>query len=182
MNGRAGLTNWRAALVSTFGLGYAPFASGTWGSLPPPAIAVLVVLIAGPGLAVELAMLAMLAVFSVICVALGSWSEQHYGRKDPGEVVADETAGQALVLLALPWQAMHDAAGWHATGWAWNIALAAVAFLTFRAFDIVKPPPARNLERWPAGWGILVDDLIAALYAVLATQLFARLVLPLILG
>lgn len=165
--------NGRPALVTTFGLGYAPFASGTWGSLPPPAAAMLIVWLAGPGPTVDIVMAAVLVVFSVICVALGQWSEQHYGRKDPGEVVADETAGQALVLLALPWQTMTDT-----SSWLWNIALAAAAFLTFRFFDIVKPPPARNLERWPAGWGILVDDLIAALYALAATQLIARLVMP----
>jgi len=47
-------------------------------------------------------------------------------------------------------------------------------FLAFRIFDITKPPPARQLERLPAGWGILLDDLAAAVYANLLCQIIFR--------
>jgi phosphatidylglycerophosphatase A len=62
------------------------------------------------------------------------------------------------------------------TGWATGINLAA-AFVAFRIFDITKPPPARQLEALPAGWGILLDDLAAAVYANLACQILLRWVL-----
>lgn len=160
-------------LVTSLGLGNLRPAPGTWGSMPPVAVALLLVLGMGPGWHVDIVMVVLLAVASIICVGLGAWAEDHYGRKDPSEIVADETAGQALVLLALPWRAMTDT-----EGWLWNLTLAAVAFLAFRICDIIKPPPARGLERLSAGWGVLIDDLVAALYAVAATQVIARVLMP----
>ncbi|MHC5023758.1 MAG: phosphatidylglycerophosphatase A [Planctomycetota bacterium] len=88
-----------------------------------------------------------------------------------------EVAGQCVALLALPWRDVATSGGW-----TWNLALAATAFLAFRLFDILKPPPANGMQRWPAGRGILADDLVAGLYALIATQLIARLVLPEIMG
>jgi len=75
--------------------------------------------------------------------------------------------------LFLPWKPMIDS-----EGWIWNIALAATAFFAFRILDIIKPPPAFQAQRFRAGWGILVDDLIAGVYALLITQGVARLLLP----
>ena len=54
--------------------------------------------------------------------------------------------------------------------------LAGTAFFTFRFFDIVKPPPANQLQRLRAGWGILVDDLVAGVYALIVTQIIVRVV------
>jgi phosphatidylglycerophosphatase A len=51
-----------------------------------------------------------------------------------------------------------------------------LAFAAFRLFDVTKPPPARQLEHLPAGWGILMDDLAAAVYANLLCQIILRLV------
>lgn len=72
------------------------------------------------------------------------------GRKDPQFVVIDEVAGQLIALLGAPLN--------------WKAVLA--AFVLFRAFDIVKPPPVRQLEKLPEGTGIVVDDLAAGLYAL----------------
>jgi len=72
-------------------------------------------------------------------------------RKDPQNVIIDEVAGQWLTLAA----AAPD----------WRHALAGLAL--FRLFDITKPWPARRLERLPAGWGIMLDDLAAGLYAAI---------------
>jgi phosphatidylglycerophosphatase A len=77
------------------------------------------------------------------------------GKKDPQFVVIDETAGQLITLIAAPV--------------AWKSLLA--AFILFRAFDIVKPPPIRSLERFPEGTGIVVDDVGAGLYALAVMQL-----------
>ena len=90
---------------------------------------------------------------------LGVWAageaEKFFGRTDPGQVVMDEVVGQMLTFLLIP----------HAT-WKWLVG----GFLLFRAFDIVKPFPARQAERIPRGWGIMLDDVIAGVYglAVLA--------------
>jgi phosphatidylglycerophosphatase A len=77
------------------------------------------------------------------------------GAKDPQFVVIDEVAGQMVALIAVPL--------------AWKPVLA--AFLFFRVFDIVKPPPVRQLEAIPEGSGIVLDDIAAGLYALSATQL-----------
>ena len=160
------------------GLGHAPIASGTFGSLPPPALAVLVAIAtvaAGrPDLlqwTVNGALVACGLVFAAACVHYGAYAERTWGRKDPGQVVADEVAGQSLTLLALPWGMTNDVDGIVRT-----VVIAGVGFLAFRFFDILKPPPARGLERLPAGWGVLVDDLAAGVYALAVMQVFTRLV------
>ncbi len=164
----------RIQLLTVFGLGRLPLASGTFGSLPPVAFALLLVWLLWPQmLAVNIAIALVGAIFAIVCVRFGHEAEQRFGRKDPSAVVADEVAGQAIALLFLPWRAPVDR-----ESWTWNAALAATAFVTFRFFDIVKIPPARNMQRLSAGWGILVDDLIAGIYALLLSQLVARLALP----
>jgi phosphatidylglycerophosphatase A len=77
------------------------------------------------------------------------------GVKDPQFVVIDEVAGQLVALIAAPL--------------AWKSFLA--AFILFRAFDIVKPPPVRQLEAIPEGAGIVLDDVAAGLYALAAVHL-----------
>jgi phosphatidylglycerophosphatase A len=156
----------RKFLITGLGTGYAPFASGTWGSLGP-AIIFLVAAYAGASVGVLAAMMAIIALASSAgCVAWGGWAEKEFATKDPGEVTLDEWAGQAVSLLLLP------TAGGHG---AWLPCL--LSFLAFRFFDIVKPPPARNAEALPAGWGILVDDLIAGVYANIVCQMSLRLLL-----
>ena len=134
------------------GAGYFPFAPGTVGSL------VGVVVVAGlrqlplP----HAALLPALIAASLVVLALGVWAageaESFFGRKDPGQVVIDEVAGQMVTLLWMP----------HAN-WKWLVG----GFMLFRAFDIVKPFPARQAERIPRGWGIMLDDVVAGLYALM---------------
>ncbi|MBT8484067.1 MAG: phosphatidylglycerophosphatase A [Phycisphaerales bacterium] len=167
-------------LLTAGGLGRLRPAPGTWGSTPPVLLALgLVAALSADGLsggetaAVNAGLVVLGMIFATVCIAGGPAAERHFGGKDPGAVVADEVAGQSLPLLGLPWVAMTDAASVGR-----NAMLSFVAFAAFRIFDISKPPPARNLERLPAGWGILVDDLVAGLYAVVVTQLVVRLALP----
>jgi len=77
------------------------------------------------------------------------------GREDPQFVVIDEVAGQLITLIAAPitWQSL------------------LLGFILFRAFDIVKPPPVRQLERLPEGVGIVVDDVGAGLYGLAVMQI-----------
>ncbi len=146
-------------LISTFGLGYMRPAPGTWGSTPAAALAGAFALLGHPGgVAWYLALAFVTVAFSVICVACGRDAETAFGRKDPSQAVADETAGMAVTLLLLP-------VGWlSADPLTWLILIAA-AFMAFRIADIVKLWPAGALQRLPAGWGILIDDLVAGVQA-----------------
>ena len=103
-------------------------------------------------------------IIAALCVAvgvlLGPWAERYYGRKDPGPVVIDEVAGYCVTLFQFE--------GF--PGWRQMVA----AFFLFRLFDVVKPPPARRIERWPRGWGIMLDDLFAGLYAFMVVHVLSE--------
>jgi phosphatidylglycerophosphatase A len=81
------------------------------------------------------------------------------GRKDPGEIVVDEIAGQAIALLGL--HAALSATAPDPLRWG----LVAVALGLFRAFDILKPGPVDRLQALPGGWGVMSDDLLAGVFA-----------------
>ncbi len=154
----------RAGLLTVFGLGRLRPAPGTWGSAAAVCFCLGVLWSRVSPQAITIAMLVVVVVFSSACVALGRWAEKHYGRSDPSEVVADEVAGQAVALLFLPWHAPGD-------GNLWNLAMAGTAFAAFRFFDILKPPPINQIQHAPAGWGILLDDLLAGAAARAVVQL-----------
>jgi phosphatidylglycerophosphatase A len=144
--------------LSVGGLGFLRPAPGTWGSMPPPAVAGVLMLVGVADSVAVGVVAAMLVVASVACVLWGRYAEVRFGRKDAAEVVADETAGVApATMLAI---LMAD-------GTVTRLAALAAAFLLFRFFDILKPWPARQLEALPAGWGVLIDDLVAGVYAAI---------------
>ncbi len=157
----------RLALLTVFGLGHLRPAPGTWGSAAAVCFCLGMLWSRVSPQAITIAMLILAVVFSIACVALGRWSETHYGKSDPSQVVADEVAGQALALVFLPWHAPGE-------GNLWNLAMAGTAFATFRFFDILKPPPIQQIQRAPAGWGILLDDLLAGAAALAVVQLVFR--------
>jgi len=86
----------------------------------------------------------------------------HYDNRDPRQFVLDEAAGQMVALVALTPLVMALEP--------WKAALA--AFIFFRLFDVIKPFPAGRAETLNAGWGIVLDDLVAGLYAAAATHLW----------
>ena len=144
-----GLPPWHPlALIATgFGAGLLPWAPGTWGSLAALPCAWIVRDLGG---------VIALALAATIAFATGCWAASRVarasGEHDPGFIVIDEVAAQWLALLAVPLDPRWFAA----------------AFLLFRLFDITKPWPARTIERRVAGGlGIMLDDVVAALYAVL---------------
>lgn len=92
--------------------------------------------------------LGVLLVASAIGVYSAGRAAPEWG-DDPGQVVIDEGVGFLFAVALLPPSAGTVIAG----------------FFVFRAFDIVKPPPARRLEALPGGWGIVADDVIAGLYS-----------------
>jgi phosphatidylglycerophosphatase A len=135
------------AIATSLGVGYIPFAPGTFGSA-----AGLLLWWALPAASTAQAA-AILALFAV-----GSWSgsvaERHFGKTDPGQVVIDEVMGMLITLFLNP------------VGWMGAIG----AFFLFRVFDIVKPPPARQLEGLHGGVGVMADDAMAAIYANLVLR------------
>ena len=139
-----------ARLIGTwFYLGYFPKGPGTAGSLGA--------LVVGLPLAMYFAWPA--AAFALLALALllpAMWAAdgmaQEGGVKDPQTVVVDEVVGQWIALAGAP-----------ALSWKYILA----AFLLFRVFDIWKPPPVRALERIPGGAGIVLDDVMAGVYAAL---------------
>lgn len=161
-----------ALWLTTFGLGRLRPAPGTWGSLPPCALALaLIALGAGPVQSPWLfygSLAAVLAIFSLACIMHTDAFEKSVGRKDPGSICADETAGVCLPLCVLP--VTDSTPLWQAAAWI------AGAFLAFRLTDIVKPWPARQIQSVPGGWGVLLDDLVAGLYAALLVWGAARVV------
>ena len=94
-----------------------------------------------------------LVVFFVLVTAVGVWAadraERRLGGKDPGAIVVDEVAGMTLSVMFFPR----------------TPAVLLAGFVLFRIFDVVKPPPARGSQAIPGGVGVMVDDLIAGLYA-----------------
>lgn len=139
-----------ADLLSTwFGCGFAPVAPGTVGSAA--AILIAIVLNQAVGFTRWHFVLLAAAMFYPAVWSAGVTANARK-RKDPGIVVIDEVIGQWLTLAGL---ATFTWKGWLA------------AFLLFRAFDIWKPTPVRQLEALPAGLGINADDAMAGVYAAL---------------
>lgn len=142
-----------ALLISTFGyVGYFPIAPGTAGSLAAIALYAVVRWAGSP--MVEVAMM-------VLVLAAGVWaatrSEGLLGGKDPGPVVIDEVLGMLITLAFLPLSAAGVIAG----------------FFAFRIFDVIKPWPAAGMERLQGGWGVMLDDAVAGLYAHATVRLLA---------
>jgi phosphatidylglycerophosphatase A len=134
-------------------LGYLPLAPGTFGTLPAVALFVLAAKTRVPDVLIGAALVGACAA----SVWLGKWAQEEFGKKDPQPFVLDEFAGYLLAVLFL--------------GSGHIVWKAAIAFLAFRLFDVVKPFPARRLESAPAGWGILLDDLMAGVYANFTTRI-----------
>ena len=157
------MSRWRAAagewLAAAGGLAFAPVAPGTFGTLGGVALAALW----GFGAPEQyfFGVLATAAAVVVVGIPIGHWAERHYGRKDPQRYALDEVAGY---LLAAAWWS--PAAGFPRGFPGWPTL--SLAFLLFRIADVLKPPPARRLERLPGGYGIICDDLAAGVWAWLA--------------
>lgn len=133
-----------ALLLASFGLtGFFPVASGTVSSLA--ACVLYVFLPAGSPWLVPL----LGAVLFLLGVPACAWMARRYDDPDPSQATVDEGAVMLLVMTCLP-------RSWLFLG---------AAFILFRFFDIAKPWPIRRFEAIPGGWGIMLDDLIAGLYA-----------------
>jgi phosphatidylglycerophosphatase A len=144
-----------AMLVATFGgIGRLKPGPGTWASVST----VLLWALASwriPSEARTWSTIAAAVAVTLLGIPFATRAGRVSGLKDPQFVVIDEVAGQLVALIAVPL--------------AWKTFLAGL--ILFRVFDILKPPPVRQLERLPEGIGIVVDDLGAGLYALVVMHL-----------
>lgn len=154
-------------LTSWFGLGLLPVAPGTWGSLFP-AVVYMTAGMLWDANAAAVSMAVLVLAGSAVTVAFSPKIIGLTDSKDPGQIVSDEVAGQALTLLLA--QVLVPAAGYCTTS--------AVCFGLFRFYDIIKPFPCKQLEKLPAGWGILADDIAAGLWAAIVWIALRKLGLP----
>ena len=134
--------------------GYFPIASGTAGSAVALALYWVI-----PGMEIWWVLLSASMLALLAGIPASTAMERQYG-EDPSEVVIDEVVGMWISLLFVPK--------------VWYLAL--IAFFVFRIFDIIKPPPARQFDRMHGGFGIMMDDVAAGVYANLVVQA-ARLLL-----
>lgn len=154
-------TRWAWTIGTFFGAGLLRPGPGTYGSVAAvllwfgaahwlePAPAAMAI-----GTAVAALLVTTIGIPAATIVARES------GREDPGHVIIDEVAGQLIALIAIPTDWQH----------------AVVSLALFRLFDILKPPPVRQLERLPEGTGIMLDDIAAGVLALVAAQALGHLV------
>jgi len=138
--------------ASAFYSGYSPFASGTVATIFP-AIPLYFLL--------SETSLFLYGAITIIVIAASVWLSGHgeriWGKKDPGKITIDEVAGFLVAMFAFQP----------------SVKIVVLGFFLFRFFDVLKPFPARWLERnLPGGWGVTMDDIGAGLW----TQLILRLI------
>jgi phosphatidylglycerophosphatase A len=144
-----------AMLIATFcGIGRLRPGPGTWGSAGAVLIWTAVAYSLTPSLRTPLA-IALALLITLIGIPAATQVVRATGVKDPQYVVIDEVAGQLIALVAVPLE--------------WKTFLA--GFILFRAFDILKPPPIRQLEALPEGTGIMLDDVAAGICALVVMHL-----------
>lgn len=138
-----------------FGAGLAPVAPGTWGTLVGfPIYFALSYWLGDAGTILAAVPLFLLGIWA--CGRTG----QDMGIPDHSGMVWDEIVAFIVILAFIP------------EGWVWQ----ALAFFLFRFFDVIKPPPIREVDRhWKGGFGVMFDDIIAAFYTLLVLALMKRL-------
>jgi phosphatidylglycerophosphatase A len=138
-------------IATFFGAGLGKPGPGTWGSVAAVLLWAAYDFVFHPtAQALLIALLAGIALTLILGIPASTIVARESGRHDPQFVVVDEAAGQWIALLGSPFDLRH----------------ALIALILFRLFDITKPFPVRQLEKLPEGWGIVLDDVGAGLYAL----------------
>jgi len=145
---------WATLSATFFGVGRLRPGPGTWGSLATVLLWWALSRWINPN-EQTIAAIALAALVTIIGIPAATRVARASGLRDPQFVVIDEVAGQLITLIAVPVS--------------WKSLL--LGFILFRGFDIVKPPPVRQLEKLPEGLGIVVDDVGAGLYALAIMQI-----------
>jgi phosphatidylglycerophosphatase A len=151
-----------ALVVATgFGVGLSPIAPGTFGSLLGVGLAYLLI----SNLRLDILVLQnALLLISLLVTLLGIWAgtraERIFERKDASQIVIDEVAGQLIAFVCVaPYSGRMGGDWW----WAFI-----AAFALFRLFDIFKPYPINKLQDLTGGFGVMMDDVLAGIYAALS--------------
>jgi phosphatidylglycerophosphatase A len=153
--------SWAWMIGTFFGIGRLRPGPGTWASAATAFLWAMLAYSLAPSLRTRAA-ITLAVVVVLIGIPAATRVARAAGKKDPQIVVIDEVAGQLIALIAVPFT--------------WKTFFA--AFIIFRVFDILKPPPVRQLEALPEGAGIVLDDVAAGLYALATMHLllhFGRL-------
>ena len=150
-------------IATSFGAGFLPVAPGTWGALVG-IILWLPLYLWCPGAPAWIATVVAIGFFAVAGTWASTVSEKYWG-KDPVAACVDETVGQLISLLPL-------CGGPHVAPW-WLII---VSLALFRLFDIFKPLGIRKMEKFPGGWGMMADDILAAIYAAFLVEVILLLI------
>jgi len=138
--------------TSFFYLGHSPFMPGTMGSLA----GLLIYCVVKDKLPVYAFSLVFLFALGIL---FSTEAEKIYKRKDAKMIVIDEVFGMMLSLFLVPY----------------NIWIVILGFILFRVFDITKPPPAKRIEKFSGSFGIMFDDIIAAIYTNFILQIICRI-------
>ncbi len=145
---------WAMQIATFLGIGRLQPGPGTWASAVTLLLWAALAYTLTPSLRTPVA-IALALLVTLIGIPAGTQVARGSGLKDPQFVVIDEVAGQLIALIAVPLE--------------WKTFLA--GFILFRGFDIIKPPPVRQLEALPEGAGIVLDDVAAGLYAFVVMHL-----------
>ena len=148
---------WAMQVGTFFGIGRLRPGPGTWASTATVLLWAAVAHALAPTVRMPIAF-ALAVLVTLLGIPAATRIARGSAAKDPQFVVIDEVAGQLVALIAVPL--------------AWKSFVA--SFILFRAFDILKPPPVRQLEALPEGTGIVLDDVAAGLYALGFVHLFLR--------
>ncbi len=156
-------TPWAWAVATFFGAGFLKPGPGTWGSLAAVLLWLLFAILVDPTPPALRAATLLAALLAIVCgIPAATVVETESPRQDPGHVVIDEVAGQWITLLAFCGYGRAD----------WGHAL--LGLVMFRIFDILKPPPVRQLEKLHGGVGIVMDDVAAGIYALLVCAIISH--------
>ena len=136
-------------------LGKLPLAPGTWGSAGS---ALIYWGLLGAG-APEWLLWVLTGILLIGSIPLCNWSSLYMAQQDPSNVVIDELVGQWITYVPFLWAPV-----WMGAGVPQEMALLA-GFLAFRFFDVLNVFPVNVIENLPGGWGIVLDDVAAGLYA-----------------
>ncbi len=150
-------------IATSFGAGFLPIAPGTWGALVG-IILWLPFYIWSPGIFAYIITIIGILFFTIAGTWASGVSEKYWG-KDPVAACVDETVGQLITLLPL-------CGGPKVAPW-WLII---VSLALFRLFDIFKPFGIRKMEAFPGGWGMMADDILAAIYSALIVEVILLLI------
>jgi phosphatidylglycerophosphatase A len=146
--------SWSVRVATFFGIGRLRPGPGTWGSAVTVILWAILAYALSPSFRLP-TLIGLAFLVTVIGIPAATGASRISGAKDPQFVVIDEVAGQLIALIGAPLE--------------WKTFL--LAFVLFRIFDILKPPPVRQLESLPEGTGIVLDDVAAGLYALAVMHL-----------